>query len=135
MARTKPATAEAVTPETPADVPVSPADMVEALQNEFAKREQPKRITISELFNQNVALVAAATGKTFGRNQPPRVSETSAVRILELSLMWALNNRTGQPSHDILPEDEGEAEEGVVLPVNPDETIEAADDQSEASEE
>lgn len=129
MPRTR-KTAEPVIPETPDDVPLSPPDMVEALKAEFAKRE-PQRITISELFNQNVALVAAATGKTFGRNAPPRVSEGSAVRILELSLMWALNNRGPAPSHDILPPEEGdESGEEVALPPA-DETIEASDDQSE----
>lgn len=126
--------------DTPADSPIEKLDdeeLLRRIQAEMQSRpaSEPKRVTISEMFSQCVALVASATGKTNARSYP-RVTEQSAVRILELTLMWALNNRSG-PSHDILPSEsdaeESETPEAPEAPT-PNETITASDDQSEPEE-
>lgn len=104
-------------PEAPVEetepAPVTDAEIMAAVNAEMARTQaaysEPKRVTVSELFQQAVALVASATGKSF-RNGVPIVSETSAVKLYELTLMWALNNRSGTPSHDILPGEGGEGE-------------------------
>ena len=84
------------TSEVESPVPdIDPEEMRQRILNEFANRPN-KTVTIQELFDQSVALVAAATGKRF--RDGPHISETSAVKLYELALMWALNNRQQQPS-------------------------------------
>ena len=123
MARTPiPAVApeeDANAPETPTEEPgkltdqMSDEEIMAAINAEMAQNAArnpgPKTVTIKELFEQGVALVAAATGKTF-RNGVPQVSENTAVKLYELTLGWALQNRGGA-SHSILPEEGGEVEE------------------------
>lgn len=108
---------------------LSDEEIMRRIQNEMASRPQPKGVTIGELFVQLSSLVASATGKTYANG--PRISEQSAVRVLELTLMWALNNRGGA-SHDILPEEMGgSGEEPEYEAPDPSEVIEASADQSE----
>lgn len=113
-------------PAAQATPQVSDAEILQRLQAEFASRPKPKVVTIQELYDQFVALIASATGKTF-RTGAPQVSENTALKTLELALMWALNNRNGanQPVLPDLPDEpEGQADEAVDLPT-PDEIIEA----------
>jgi hypothetical protein len=116
-----PAETPAASTEAPAQEIVSDEDILARIQAEFANRPQPRQVTVSELFQQGIALVASATGKTF-RGGIPRVTEQTAVRVYELTLMWALNTR-GNPGPAIL-DDEGVAEASapVDLPT-PDEII------------
>lgn len=119
--------------ELPPDNPVnlmSDEDIQAAIAAEFANRPEPPRTTIKDIFEQSVALVAAATGKA-NRNGFPRVSEVTATKLYELALGWALQNRGGAPSHDILPPDalNEPTEEAALPPFEPDEVIEAAPDQ------
>lgn len=108
---------------------LSDEEIMARIQKEMASRPQPRSISIAELFQQMAALVASATGKSYATG--PRVTEQSAVKLMELSLMWALNNRGGA-SHDILPSEVGESgEEPEYEAPEPTEVIEAAADQSE----
>jgi len=85
-------------------------EIMAAIQADMASRPappEPRKVTIRELFQQGVALVASSTGKQF-RNGVPTVSENTALKLYELTLMWALNNRGGAPSHDIIEPDVSE---------------------------
>lgn len=117
--------------ETPAEGPTMSDDEIRAaIQAEFQSRQarQPRQVSIVELFQQGVALIASATGKD-QTARGPRVSEQTAVRLYELTLMWALQNRNqggGIPS--VIADNEIETEPiGSDLPTAH-EIIEAVED-------
>jgi hypothetical protein len=106
-------------PENPTQEVVSDEEMYARIQQAIGERQAqgPKKVTVGELFQQAVALVASSTGKNF-RNGVPTVSEQSAVKLYELTLMWALNQRGETPSHDILDSGDGsDSEEAAALPI------------------
>lgn len=111
----------------------SDEEIMAAINAEIASRQAasaPRQVTIAELFEQGVALIASATGKNF-RGGVPRVTEQTAVRIYELTLMWALNNRGQGGTPGILSNEEiGTEPIGDDLPT-PNEIIEAAPDAAE----
>lgn len=115
---------------------LSDEELLRRIQAEMASRPTPPpapRITIGELYNQFIALIAAGTGKNFGV-RGPRVSEATALKTLELTLMWALNNRA-ETSNQIIPTEElGDAGEEPAEAPEPHETIEASADQSDVEE-
>ena len=110
---------EESTPEPPTDEEINAAIEAE-MQARFAaaQSQAPRRVTVQDLFGQMVALVGSATGKTF-RNNTPTVSETAATKLMELSLMWALQTRNNPALGGavLAGEEEGEVEEPL-LPVN-----------------
>lgn len=109
--------------DSPATTLASQADMLARIQGEFANRPASPRVTLQELYDQLIALVASATGKRY-RNGIPQLSENSAVKLMELTMMWALNNRT-TPSHDILPSEVGEPAQASPSTLVPNQLIEA----------
>jgi hypothetical protein len=116
-----PVAEEAAPVETEPTQEIVPDDeILRRIQAEMANRPAPRKVTIQELFEQGVALVASATGKNY-RGGIPRVSEATAVKVYELSMMWALNNRDGNASHNILPEEIGS--DAPYEPPTPDEVI------------
>ncbi len=127
------AVADATSEETTEQEQVSKAELLARIQNEFANRpSEPKRVTIADLYQQAVALIASSMGYRTTKLR----SETTAVRIYELTLMWALNNRDRVPSHDILPDEMGSNAGEPEVPEDegpdPDETIEAAPEPQES---
>lgn len=109
MARRKTAepTPEVEPVETPTEV-VSDEDIRQRLLEEFQQRQQRQapRTTLRENFEAAVALVAAATGKNY-RAGIPRVSEQTAVKLLELTMGWHLSTRGSSESNAFLPDEEG----------------------------
>lgn len=107
---------------------MSDAEIMAAIQAQIAERQAqqaaaaPAKVSVEQLFNQSVALVAAATGKRF-RGDIPSVSENAAVKLYELALMWALNNRDTTSGQIMPPEDEGATSDGPVGPDHIDEII------------
>ena len=111
----------------PVQEKISDTELLARIQSEFANRPPapPRRITIAEMYQQAAALICSAMGYRTTRLK----SETTAVRIYELTLMWALNNKGTEPSHDILdPEEIGDTSEGAdeAPAPEPNETIEAS---------
>lgn len=115
--------------EAPAIPDIRP--QLEAAFAERAAARQARTVTIQELFGSMVSLVASATGKRY-RDNIPTVSEQSAVKILELSMGWALNSRQGAVNpileEDLIEVSGGAAQEEAPESPTPDEVIEAADD-------
>lgn len=124
-------TAPTPAPELEAEAPESPlsdASIRDAIAAEFASRPQPRQITLGELYAQFSELVLSHVR---GRRIVEFQTEANAVRVLELALMWALNNRnqggpameTGFPTSVIGEGDEPAGPE-------PHETIEALPDEA-----
>lgn len=129
-------TAEAVA-EATSDAPapthgLTDQQILEYIQQQQADRaaamQTAPRKTVFDLYNEFVALIASATGR-----RTPRVSEGTAVKVLEMTLGWHLQTRN-TPQPDIFPQevmgggdDGSEENDGPV----PDEIIEAADDAAE----
>jgi len=115
MTRRSRASAPAEAPaEAPAQEKLSDTEIMERIKAEWAKRPAPAKVSISDIFDQSVALVAHATGRRSVLG--PRVSEQTAVKLYELALMWALNNRDRTDTGSIIPTQElsggpGEARE------------------------
>jgi hypothetical protein len=96
--------------ETEATVPEIVSDDIRAaIEAEFANRPQAieRPIAVRVYFQEMTALVASATSKRPRGNQAPTVSENTALKLMELSLMWALNHRDATSSNIL------EAEVGV----------------------
>lgn len=74
----------------------------DAIAAEFASRPEPKKRTLSDLYTDGVMLVCGAMGYPRARLK----TEANAIRLYELTLMWALNNRD-QTAPNILPEEIG----------------------------
>lgn len=74
----------------------------ELLMKLSAKREEPKPApTLADNYFSSVGLIQQAKRET-------RLSETTLVRMWELTLMWALNNRQAPPP--FLPMDDEQPE-------------------------
>lgn len=103
-----------------------------AIAAEFARRPAaPQRqISFQQLFEEGVALVASATGRRLRTNEV-RVSEATALKLFELSMMWVLNHR-GQATPEFIGngESEGEGVEETLDPIIPNEVIGAADEET-----
>lgn len=119
--------------EAPIDEPgqltqnMTDEEIMAAIQAETAKNasrltppEAPKQVSLQDLYFQITALVKAEARLP----RAGKLSEASAVKLLELSLMWALNTRNAPaPVLNDIPTQEiggsGEPEEGIT----PDEEI------------
>lgn len=127
-------TEEAPTQTTPSDDEIRAAIEREIASRQRASASRP-RTAISETFQSMVALVASSTGKRYPGGIP-KVSEATGLKVLELSLMWALNNQNGNLP-PILPSDAPESgDEGEEPLLDPDgfpiEVITGSDDSTEA---
>lgn len=146
MARSKRASTEDATPtaeaiaEATSDVPPPSSEMTDQQILEYIQSQQVQngnaappapRKTVSDLYNEMIALVASASGRRIAR-----VSENTAVKVLEITLGWHLQTRNS-PQPDIFPQevygDGGNGSEENTGPV-PHETIDAAPDADAAPE-
>lgn len=131
MARTKRAAAPTQQAEAEQQAALDAA-LAEALQNRDGAPASPPRrsLTLGENFVNVVELLKQA-------RRSSRLSEATLVKLWELNLMWALNNR-GTVSPEVYPDepefinppeggDESEPEEAPDLP-EPNERITAAEE-------
>lgn len=113
---------------------MSDEDIMAAIQAQTAANRAaaaaagPRPISLQDLYFQMTALVKTEA-RLPGRG---KLTEQSAVKLLELALMWALNTRnnpTGVLNDEIPTEEIGNSGEGIT----PDEEIGPADDQETAA--
>jgi hypothetical protein len=122
--------------EQPAEA-VSEEEMLLRLQQEFSARraaQAPRSVSVMDLYHQFVSLVAGSLGYRDAKIK----SETNAIKLMEITLFWALNNRNQQNQSEVIPQSEisgesGEEGEEEELPT-PDEVIEASLDQTDPTE-
>jgi len=93
--------------KTMSDEEILAAINAERAANAAKSRAANGGISVSETFDSLVALVRSVA-RTTGRDQ--RLSEGGAIKLLELSLGWTLQNRNSGPSYP-MQEIGGEIEE------------------------